>query len=575
MQIGSIDRQATQSLRAQEMRREKEKERIEKEEARKREQEASFERSRSFLGQDFDDDFSEVETIEDLETPSRSTPSRPKNLKEYPSFVSTAQRYGVSTRAATALANALLKNLDLNTEENLLSRTKVQQMMARYGEEKASEHGNIKDLECIKFDGRIDTTVTQEERNVREDHITVISEPGAKYLDHFTPKSGKACDIADELFDLLKEYRSAETIRALGCDGTAVNTGRKGGVLRLLELKLQRPLQWVVCLLHFNELPLRHFFGYYDGKSAGPGVFKGVVGKQIENLVLKPVVDYEAVPGKVGIPDPQLRKVLSIDQQYLVDVCLAIQGGSQSFPVSLQQKHPGKSHQARWVTTANSILRLYAQEPNPSEPLRRLVGFVLNVYAPAFLKIKTDYDITDGAKNFFFCLQLARDFLTVEEQKVVGPVFSNNSYFSHPENILLAALRDTSMTNRRKAVQYILDARNRAASSTNIRAFSLPKLNFNATIYLDMVDFNQNPQNITEPPLTFRFTNEHLVRFVKDEVFPKCNVPCHSQNVERHVADTTQAAKLGSTHDKRHQRLLQTHQSRQDVPTNSSKRHFT
>ncbi|GBN82106.1 hypothetical protein AVEN_111204-1 [Araneus ventricosus] len=42
----------------------------------------------------------------------------------------------------------------------------------------------------------------------------------------------------------------------LGCDGTVVNTGVFNGVIHRLELKLQRPIQWIICLLHFNELPL-------------------------------------------------------------------------------------------------------------------------------------------------------------------------------------------------------------------------------------------------------------------------------------------------------------------------------
>ena len=37
-------------------------------------------------------------------------------------------------------------------------------------------------------------------------------------------------------------------------------TGNKAGFIRCLEEKLGRPLQWVVCLLHCNELPLRQWF---------------------------------------------------------------------------------------------------------------------------------------------------------------------------------------------------------------------------------------------------------------------------------------------------------------------------
>lgn len=51
---------------------------------------------------------------------------------------------------------------------------------------------------------------------------------------------------------------------AVGSDRTNTNTGKVGGVIRLLENRLSRPLQWIICLLHANELPLRHFFTYLN-----------------------------------------------------------------------------------------------------------------------------------------------------------------------------------------------------------------------------------------------------------------------------------------------------------------------
>lgn len=49
------------------------------------------------------------------------------------------------------------------------------------------------------------------------------------------------------------------------CDGTVINTGHKGGVIRLYEEYLQHALQRLTCLLHFSELPLRALFTKIDG----------------------------------------------------------------------------------------------------------------------------------------------------------------------------------------------------------------------------------------------------------------------------------------------------------------------
>ena len=57
------------------------------------------------------------------------------------------------------------------------------------------------------------------------------------------------------------------------------NTGWKNGVIRKLELKLGRPLQWFICL-HFNELPFRHLFESVDDDTIGTTSFSGEIGKK-------------------------------------------------------------------------------------------------------------------------------------------------------------------------------------------------------------------------------------------------------------------------------------------------------
>ena len=53
--------------------------------------------------------------------------------------------------------------------------------------------------------------------------------------------------------------------KVVGSDSTACITGNIGGVICLLEKSLGRRLMWSICLLHTNELPLRHLFTDLDG----------------------------------------------------------------------------------------------------------------------------------------------------------------------------------------------------------------------------------------------------------------------------------------------------------------------
>ncbi|GBN14034.1 hypothetical protein AVEN_249374-1 [Araneus ventricosus] len=67
----------------------------------------------------------------------------------------------------------------------------------------------------------------------------------------------------------------------LGCDGTVVNTGVFNGVIRRHELKFHRPIQCIISLLHFNELPSGHLF---ERKSPGPSSYTGDIGRNLESM---------------------------------------------------------------------------------------------------------------------------------------------------------------------------------------------------------------------------------------------------------------------------------------------------
>ncbi len=146
--------------------------------------------------------------------------------------------------------------MGLATESHLVSRRKIVAEMEKYGKERLQQQSQKGNLLCIKFDGRKDLTLQKDGRTIQEKHSSVISEPVAQYLDHIAPESGKAVvDLAGEIFDLLQTYNSVDSLLAVGADGTATNTGNKGGVMHLLELHLKCHVHWIVCMLHFNELP--------------------------------------------------------------------------------------------------------------------------------------------------------------------------------------------------------------------------------------------------------------------------------------------------------------------------------
>ena len=71
-------------------------------------------------------------------------------------------------------------------------------------------------------------------------------------------------------------------LRTLGYDGTVVNTVSKNEVLTQLEKAAGGPLQWLICQLHENELPLRYLFKKLDGKTTGSSSFNETIEMELQ-----------------------------------------------------------------------------------------------------------------------------------------------------------------------------------------------------------------------------------------------------------------------------------------------------
>lgn len=62
------------------------------------------------------------------------------------------------------------------------------------------------------------------------------------------------------------------------------------GICRSLEIELNRPLHWFVCMLHFNKLHFRHVFLKIDGNvTTGPKPTAGPIFNAIKGGVNQPV----------------------------------------------------------------------------------------------------------------------------------------------------------------------------------------------------------------------------------------------------------------------------------------------
>lgn len=505
-----------------------------------------------------------------------------QNRLQYPELCKAIDRCKVSNRDACMIVNAVLKDMNLFSPKTIIDPAKLRRQRQLWRKIAIKDHTAVcVKMNCIGFDGKKDSTLVamaDRKRTICEEHYTITSFPGNTYVDHVTPESSKAEDVCKEILSVITETESVTTLQAVVCDGTNNNTGKCNGIIRKLEMALNRPLQWLICLLHFNELPFRKILSVIDKAiTTGPSTSTGIISSQLQyDSIDLPTANFKSIQGKVRDIDDSIKKDLSTDQLYFLKACLAVQSGGQGKCSSInadicyvERNQPGNLSHARWLTKANRILRLYMSKDDPSIALIRIVSFIVNVYGPGWFRIKTFPSCQDGAKNFFYimkqCLQLDEC-----DRKIVIPVLQNNNYFAHPENILLAAMGDDDISIRKRAIDYILQARSKPVLDS-VRYFQKDNIvmNWSATSYFEMIDWTQC--NITAPPMLSHISDIDLR---KNDPINLTQFPCHSQAVERTIKDISAASCKVYGHNSRHGMIVQSKKSRMELPNIDCKAHF-
>lgn len=561
MIIGPVDKKTTAMLRKRE-----ERKAIEEIRANKRPLEDVSASSSSAVCAS--DDKTSENCIEDADfnVPALSANRSRVKLPRLTSFARKCDRFGIGDRAAASLASSLLQDLSLSEVSSdetmpttkdplIIDKSKVRRERTKTQREVTEQEFQDTTLEALFFDGRDDNTLTiettsdgrQHQRVVKENHLSLVKQPGDEYFGHVTSESHRAEDEFKSIWTYLQERTNGDlsTLRLAGCDGAPTNTGIHNGIIRRMEEELGRPLQWNVCQLHTNELPLRHVIETIDGPAIGPTGFSGPIGKLLQNCESLPVKKFKAIPCE--LPEIE-RDKLSTDQLYLYDICKAVSCGVVSD--ELANKKPGKMHHARWLTTGSRILRLYVSTPKCLANLKNLATFVVTVYAPSWFRIRREGTLKNASKILWHTM-IALRTIPKQLKKVAQNVLQDNAFHAHHENILVAMIHDERKEVRQQAARRILQARERSSSNI-VRKFVPPILNFSANDYTEMIEWPK--EKISEPPITTNLTDIELRRIIEDQFAPMpdvqlANVASHTQSVERVVKEVTEASnkKCGPT----------------------------
>ena len=324
------------------------------------------------------------------------------------------------------------------------------------------------------------------------------------------------------------------------------------------------------------------------------------------------------VVGFSKIPNPDFPVVaeedgyeLSKDQDFLLKISLAIISGEM--PPGLADQETGKLVWSRWVTLANAYFRKYVSTLRPSRKFQELTHAGVTFYAPSWFQIKTHPKCTDGPKNLMAMIKFSRK-LSKKLQELVQEVLQRNAYFAHPEAILLAMLADDDADIRARAVNQILTIRMKALdpcdqsneedvddgrgvddldeneeddddgdclqlepseiaaiSSSKVRKYILPKINFKAYTYTELIDWETS--QLSEPPFTLTLTNEQMTS-LKDSPLDVLAYPCHTQAVERAIRLVSEASSSVIGHEAREGFIRQGIQARKGLKGHASKKDF-
>lgn len=153
----------------------------------------------------------------------------------------------ISHRAGASVCNALLKDLNMISENDIIDPSRVQRAKQKVREMATDQH--LKQLKSfiaeskiigLFFDGKKDQTLNiiqnpetnqYHPRTESQNHYAIMIEPGNQYYTHVTPEGSTAVDTARCIYQkLIKDGIDCDKIHIVGSDGTVFNTGHLSGI---------------------------------------------------------------------------------------------------------------------------------------------------------------------------------------------------------------------------------------------------------------------------------------------------------------------------------------------------------
>ena len=544
-------------------------------EKRKREEEEELEHQERLLDFFGDSDCDESQDFDESQM-DKEYFGLSRNKTPLTATAYAATRYNASDACAAAIATATLIDNGVISKSDIsktVTPAKIYRAKAKVGSNELEKRDNFCKsgaINCLFFDGKINYCIVEQEKNGMKsrgkgtkDHYALVTHPPGKgrFIGHFEHKVDTVRrtagvkpgrQLAENFLSKLTDHGvNLDNILALGFDSTNYNTGHEGGVMSWIEYILGRRLVWIVCLLHLNELPLRHLIKSYVGESKSATVLPGPIGKLIAQAhELQLDENFTPIGGEPSFSVPEtVLSELSTDQAYLYRVCYMVKTGRHDNYVL---NGIGEHNRARWLCTASrlckALISKHGLNAEDSAKLRVLVTFVVDVYVPMWFQIRLKPHWTFGPIHFLNLLKMLRqqpaDVLNIIKHCVIG-----GAYWAHPESVLQTMLVHGDNAERTEAVEVIIKLRmasgNPAIGNFGYRNRKLTK-NANILEAKSLHDLLSCYDLLSEPPLTVNIPTSDLAKYrtrkMEEVLAPAYDWPSHSQQTERYIQQLSKAS---------------------------------
>lgn len=494
-------------------------------------------------------------------------PAPKRNTMPVHNTARASLRYGVSPAATAAVASEYLKDLIasgiLSSEMSYLACDpskieRARKTVMEKAKDADKDSSSKTPIVGISYDGRKDKHTramvcdrygNTRLRMIKEEHISVTSEPVGRYLNHFTPDKPihpekPAEKVAQGLYQILEEHDSIDSIMFLGGDSTNSNTGWKGGAHANLEKLVNHKFYWGVCNVHTHELPLRHAIRIIDGPTASDIGFTGEVCSLLSKVNEMPYdPNFKKMTGGedlIYLPDDVL-KTMSTDQKISYKLVKGVKAGV--LPEELQDILCGTLNHARWLTTGQRIVYLCTRKHGLTGHnlwvLELLVKFCLEYYFKVYFELKVNHGIVDAPYHILTQLRILKT-LPKKLRDAATFYIRTGAWYAHPECLLLSMLASSDSKDRKFAVHQIIKLRGgNEYGDMSVRPRVTPKINLSAKSLIKLIKWK--PGQVAEPVFTCKLSKKEIQQF-RDTPFQAPKFSANTQSTERCVKLVTEAA---------------------------------